>query len=580
MQQPGPNQTAFKRSTVEVNDQNTLNGLGNFRAVLKLASPANSKTLSSAFSTDPEINVLAGKKGVLNSLPFYQRIMVSCFGVIESLIKLIKEHFQPMIVALKCENATLIEQIKLHDDQIKLRDGNMAGVVEENRVLKSRVHDKKIKLENQKKAQAEMAGRLTARIAELEAQRQQPPQRPATTEDFLAVTRAVVSTPLRPLAPPAPQAPGARRFVKARRCMGRPPGSVSSHFFTRNSSAATAGGVRTTASHRRLKGTNPQLEKLIDASALQLLGKRPRPNGSDPRELSKFRASALVAALDKPLRAAVLVVMKPDVEKLIKRRKVYERVMRFQANSVRNKRKSAAARYRACVHMGGTSGSLKAYAGCRRLEREISGSVSGLPTPAEVAKTVREIFDSCTEDFKIYPTQSGHALCLRPVIEAELLNYLTGEPTKRRHVIHSTGFTKAAPFALVEVKHLDRLKGGDSASAATQDAGSAGADSDARKWQDRWTIKITWDGRQVAVDRHQVEVMLLLIPRGVEGQNYNQSCLRIRTVMVLVGKDSQANVQANFEEMLKQASEIAKNGMRYSAEKGTFMGQVQQTRTL
>jgi hypothetical protein len=50
--------------------------------------------------------------------------------------------------------------------------------------------------------------------------------------------------------------------------------------------------------------------------------------------------------------------------------------------------------------------------------------------------------------------------------------------------------------------------------------------------------------------------------------------------MVLVGKDSQANVQANFEEMLKQVSEVARNGIRYSAEKGTFMGQVQQTRTL
>ena len=141
-------------------------------------------------------------------------------------------------------------------------------------------------------------------------------------------------------------------------------------------------------------------------------------------------------------------------------------------------------------------------------------------------------------------------------------------------MIHSTGSTKAAPFALVEVKHLDRLKGGDSASAATQDAGNAGADSDARKWQDRWTIKITWDGRQVAVDRHQVEVMVLLIPRGIEGQHYCQSCLRIRTVMVLVGKDSQANVQANFSEMLSQAKEIVKNGVRYSAEKQTFMGQV------
>ena len=52
---------------------------------------------------------------------------------------------------------------------------------------------------------------------------------------------------------------------------------------------------------------------------------------------------------------------------------------------------------------------------------------------------------------------------------------------------------------------------------------------------------------------------------GAEGQNYCQSCLRIRSVMVITGKDSQENVQANFTQALEQLGDIAKNSLRYFA---------------
>ena len=597
--QAGPNEVI--RKTVEVTDSNTFDGIENCRKVFNLQSTARSKTVSSVFSTDPALNVLTGTKGVLKSLSFYQRIMTCCFGVIESLIKCIKEHYQPMtvaqkieITALKCEiktreakhleeitarNAKHLEESAILLGQIKLDESNHELVIEENRALKER----QLKKKAQRKQEAEMNKLLLARIAELESQLP-PIPRAATTADLHAVGQVsfVLDQPSVLPSTSAPPAPVTRRIIKAVRAPGakpgRPAGSKSSQFFPRKSTAVTEGGARSTSCYRRLMSTDRHLEMTIDSAARNLLGKRPRPDGSDPRALSRFRAMALVSALDKPLRAAVLDsnVMKADVEKLIKRRKVYEQVLRHQRKAVRNKRKSAAARFRACVQMGSSSGSVKGYAGLRSASRAISGEVSALPTLREIAATIKEIFEACTEDFKIYPLPNGHALSLRPVIEAELLNFLTGEPTRKRHVIHKTGGSKAAPFVLVESKTMDW---DNSAREATEGAFS-GTGSYKREWQDRWTIKITWDGRQVAVDRHQVEVMLLLIPRGVEGQNYNQSCLRIRTVMVLVGKDSQANVQANFEEMLKQASEIAKNGMRYSAEKGTFMGQVQQTRTL
>ena len=81
-----------------------------------------------------------------------------------------------------------------------------------------------------------------------------------------------------------------------------------------------------------------------------------------------------------------------------------------------------------------------------------------------------------------------------------------------------------------------------------------------RRWQDSVVVKITWDARQVSADKHQVEIMLLIIPDGAEGQNYCQSpWLRIRTAM-----SSRART-AKSTQALEQLKEIAKNGLRYSA---------------
>ena len=95
-----------------------------------------------------------------------------------------------------------------------------------------------------------------------------------------------------------------------------------------------------------------------------------------------------------------------------------------------------------------------------------------------------------------------------------------------------------------------------------------------RIFQDNLVVKITWDARDVAKDRYQVELMLLIIPEGEEGRHYCQSCLRIRTAMVISGKDSQENLQANFPEALEQLGEIVRNGLRFSARYNTFLGQV------
>ncbi len=40
----------------------------------------------------------------------------------------------------------------------------------------------------------------------------------------------------------------------------------------------------------------------------------------------------------------------------------------------------------------------------------------------------------CGSDLDIYITQDGHGVSLRKVLEAEILNYEQGEPTKKAHV--------------------------------------------------------------------------------------------------------------------------------------------------
>jgi len=86
-------------------------------------------------------------------------------------------------------------------------------------------------------------------------------------------------------------------------------------------------------------------------------------------------------------------------------------------------------------------------------------------------------------------------------------------------------------------------------------------------------IKITLDAREVAKDMHKVKMMLLLISAGEEGKNYCQSCLQIRTVMVLDGKVTVDNCQANFPEALEQISDLITHGVRYSEAKSTLLGQ-------
>jgi hypothetical protein len=77
-----------------------IDGIENLRTVLDRCTETHPKLVGAAFSIDPADNVFVGNQGVLKTIPFYQRIIVMCCGLIESLFKLIQESYKPAIIAL------------------------------------------------------------------------------------------------------------------------------------------------------------------------------------------------------------------------------------------------------------------------------------------------------------------------------------------------------------------------------------------------------------------------------------------------------------------------------------------------
>ena len=97
----------FPKIQVNLTDANVIAGIENLRTVLNLPTATNPKLVGAAVSIDPAQNVFVGTQGVLKTIPFYQRIIVICCSLINSLFKLIKETYQPAIVTLQSKVATL-----------------------------------------------------------------------------------------------------------------------------------------------------------------------------------------------------------------------------------------------------------------------------------------------------------------------------------------------------------------------------------------------------------------------------------------------------------------------------------------
>jgi hypothetical protein len=90
-----------------------------------------------------------------------------------------------------------------------------------------------------------------------------------------------------------------------------------------------------------------------------------------------------------------------------------------------------------------------------------------------------------------------------------------------------------------------------------------GIGPDGHRWQDRYHVKIQLDERRITRRTSQTEVMLLIIPKGLEGVDRCQKAVYQRTVGIWTGKDSRDNVQANMEAFFREIDGLQTNSVVY-----------------
>jgi len=272
----------------------------------------------------------------------------------------------------------------------------------------------------------------------------------------------------------------------------------------------------------------------------------------------------IFASADSSLKAGMLRTLKARIDRIVHYSSVYDAVMRRHRREVRSRRKSTYAKIMAAVTLRATGGTIRGLAAFRRLERKSSGCVSGVANVGEAGEGSEIVWEHVKGDLDIYITQDGHGVSLRRVLEAEILNYEQGEPTKKARVTPA-GRKVAPKVAITETKHP--------ASELAAMGGTAETAPVLRPKQRKYVVKVTFDARQISKTKAQTEVMLLLIPEGEEGQFYCQSALRIRTVLVYTGKDGKEQLQANLDKVLEEIEDVRLRGLRYSASEDTFVGQ-------
>ena len=272
----------------------------------------------------------------------------------------------------------------------------------------------------------------------------------------------------------------------------------------------------------------------------------------------------ILASADSSLKAGMLRTLKARIDRIVHYSSVYDAVMRRHRREVRSRRKSTYAKIMAAVTLRATGGTIRGLAAFRRLERKSSGCVSGVANVGEAGQGSEIVWEHVKGDLDIYITHDGHGVSLRKVLEAEILNYEQGEPTKKARVTPA-GRKVAPKVAITETKNTASVLAamGDTAETAPV----------LRPKQSKYVVKVTFDARQISKTKAQTEVMLLLIPEGEEGQFYCQSALRIRTVLVYTGKDGKEQLQANLDKVLEEIEDVRDRGLRYSASEDTFVGQ-------
>jgi hypothetical protein len=274
--------------------------------------------------------------------------------------------------------------------------------------------------------------------------------------------------------------------------------------------------------------------------------------------------------------AAVLHALNNRIARAHQYRCVYDKVMRAVAEAKRIKRRSTLSKLKAAVLINGITGGYKALLGFRRLERDNGGSTAANCSLKEINEGTGIIWEACQADLTIYATRDGHAVSLRNTVEVEMLRILQTAKSKAPRKT-ADGKERAKPIPEIETRRPAAKKEEVRVEDVPLAGEHSGPDPYPDKWQDRFTCKFTWDSRSISKKMHQTEGMLLIIPHGQDGTLYCQSALRIRTIIVYTGKDSKEMVQRNMKRILDEIEDLRVHGLRYSAEKDTFLNQVGQS---
>jgi hypothetical protein len=163
-------------------------------------------------------------------------------------------------------------------------------------------------------------------------------------------------------------------------------------------------------------------------------------------------AQEILASADSSLKAGMLRTLKARIDRIVHYSSVYDAAMRQHRKEVRSRRKSTYAKIMAAVTLRATGWTICGLAAFRRLERKSSGCVSAVATVGEAGEGSEIVWGHVKGDLDIYIPQDCPGVSLHRVLEAEILNYEQGEPTKKAHVTQA-GRKVEQRVGITEMKH-------------------------------------------------------------------------------------------------------------------------------
>ncbi len=200
-------------------------------------------------------------------------------------------------------------------------------------------------------------------------------------------------------------------------------------------------------------------------------------------------------------KAAILHSLNNSIARAQQYVRVFNKIMRAVAEKKRIKRRSTLSKLKAAVTLNGITGSVKAFTMFRRLEKDNGGTTSANCSLKEAREGTNIIWESCQADLTVYATRNGHALSVRNTLEIELLRYLQSDRCKAPRKT-AEGKERARPVSAFEHRTAAPKKeercGGEEGGLQPPNEGLPGPDPYPGKWQDRFTVKFTWDARNIS----------------------------------------------------------------------------------